>query len=196
MSTAIILAGGESRRMKRDKLALPFGATTILASAVDRFSAYFDKVYISVADADKYPEIKAARLTDIYKGCGPMSGLHAALRCADDEGIFLVAADLPYSDPLAAKRIIELAGESDICIMADSKSRFEPLFGYYKKTILPYVESALASGNYRIAALFNKIRLRVVTKEELGILFTEKLLLNLNYPEDYERLLRENEALS
>jgi molybdopterin-guanine dinucleotide biosynthesis protein A len=196
MSTAIILAGGESRRMKRDKLALPFGAATILASAVDRFSAHFDKVYISVADADKYPEIKAARLTDIYKGCGPMGGLHAALRSAEDEGVFLVAADLPYSDPLAAKRIIELAGENDICITADSESRFEPLFGYYRKTILPYVELALASGNYKIAALFDKIRLRVVAREELGSLFSEKLFLNINYPEDYERLLSINEALS
>ncbi|NLT14962.1 MAG: molybdenum cofactor guanylyltransferase [Clostridiales bacterium] len=196
MSTAVILAGGESRRMKRDKLALPFGAATILASAVERFSSYFDKVYISVADPDKYSEIKAARLTDIYKGCGPMGGLHAALKSSEDEGVFLVAADLPYSDPLAAKRIIELAGESDICIMADSESRFEPLFGYYRKTVLPYVEMALTSGNYKLAALFDKIRLRVVTKEELGGLFTEKLLLNINYPEDYERLLRENEVLS
>ena len=55
---------------------------------------------------------------------------------------------------------------------------------------------ALTSGNYKLAALFDKIRLRVVTKEELGGLFTEKLLLNINYPEDYERLLRENEVLS
>lgn len=194
MNTAVILAGGKSRRMKRDKLALPFGTATILASAVDRFSAYFDKVYISVADANKYPEIKAARLTDIYKGCGPMGGLHAALKGSEDEGIFLVAADLPHSDPLVAKRIIELAGNSDICVTTDGESRFEPLFGYYRKTILPYVELALKSGNYKLAELFDKVRLRVVTKEELGSLFTEKLLLNINYPEDYERLLRENKA--
>lgn len=196
MSTAVILAGGQSRRMKRDKLALPFGTETLLASVVSRFSACFDKVYLSVAEAGKYPEIKAARLTDIYKGCGPMGGLHAALKSAEDEGVFLVAADLPYSDPLAAKRIIELAGESDICITTDGESRYEPLFGYYNKSILPLVENALQTGDFKLTALFDKIRLRVVTKEELGSLFTEKLLLNINYPEDYERLLREDKAHS
>lgn len=191
MSTAVILAGGQSRRMKRDKLALPFGTGTLLASAVRRFSTAFDQVYLSVADADKYPEIEAARISDVYMGCGPMGGLHAALSCARDDGIFLVAADLPFSDPQAARMMIELAGENDVCVMADSEGRYEPLFGYYKKTILPYVEAALASGDYKIAALFDKIKLRIVTTNELGSLWSDKLLLNVNYPEDYERLLRE-----
>ncbi|NLA87867.1 MAG: NTP transferase domain-containing protein, partial [Clostridiales bacterium] len=63
MSTAVILAGGQSRRMKRDKLALPFGRGSLLASVVSRFSEFFDTVYLSVADAEKYPEIHAVRIT-------------------------------------------------------------------------------------------------------------------------------------
>ncbi len=194
MSTAVILAGGESRRMKRDKLALPFGAATLLDSAVRRFSACFDKVYISVADAGKYPELVAPRITDIYKGCGPMGGLHAALKSTEDEGVFLVAADLPYADPRAALRLMELCASDDICVMKDGESRYEPLFGYYKKSILPLVEKALEAGDYKLAALYDKAGLRVVTKAELGSLFTDNLLLNINYPEDYERLMRENDT--
>lgn len=193
MSTAVILAGGESRRMKRDKLALPFGASSLLASAVNRFSAYFDTVCVSIADAGKYPEISAVRVTDIVKGCGPMGGLHAALKQDVGEGVFLVAADLPFADPRAAERIIELCAAHDVCVIKDGQSRYEPLFGYYKKSILPHVEDALKTGNYKIAALFDKVKLRSVTKDELGSLWNDKLLLNINYPEDYERLLRENE---
>jgi molybdopterin-guanine dinucleotide biosynthesis protein A len=191
MSTAVILAGGESRRMKRDKLALPFGASSLLASAVCRFSACFDTVVLSVADAGKYPEIDAVRVTDIYKGCGPLGGLHAALKSAGDEGVFLVAADLPYSDPRTALRMIELCTSGDVCILTDSRSRYEPLFGYYRKSILPHVENALQSGDYKLAALLEKVMLRVVTEKELGSLWNEKLLLNINYPEDYESLLHE-----
>lgn len=191
MSTAVILAGGESRRMKRDKMALPFGDTSLLASAVIRFSAFFDTVYLSVADGTKYPEINARRLVDIYKGCGPMGGLHAALRSAEGDGVFLVAADLPFADPRAAKRIIELSGATDVTVTADSASRFEPLFGYYKKSILQHVEEALQNGNYKLASLFDKVTLRLVTEEELGGFWHEKLLLNINYPEDYEKLIRE-----
>ncbi len=190
MSTAVILAGGESRRMQRDKMELRFEKESFLASAVKRFSEYFDEVYISVADPCKYPDIQAKRFVDEWKNCGPMAGLHSGLKNSKDDGIFLVAADLPYAQALVAQRMIELAGTSDVCIMSDSQSRFEPLFGYYKKTVLPYVVAALQAGDYKIAALFDKVNLRVVTQAELGSLWNENLLLNINYPEDYERLIR------
>ena len=192
MSTAIILAGGESRRMKKDKMALPYGASSLLSSCVSRFSEYFDTVRLSVGDAAKYPEIKASRLVDIYKGCGPMSGLHAGLTETDEDGVFLVAADLPYADPRAALRIIALSGDFDVCLTVDSQSRYEPLFAYYKKTVLPLLECALRAGDFKLVSLLNRIRLRVVTAEELGGLWQDKLLLNINYPADYEKLMGEN----
>lgn len=190
MSTAVILAGGKSRRMKKDKMELLIGNETFLQSAVNRFNGCFDNVFVSVGDPIKYSGISAEMLADIYKGCGPMSGLHAALKQTEEDGVFLVAADMPYADPLAAKRIIELAGSNDICLMASGSSRFEPLFGYYSQNILPLVENALQSGNYKIADLLDKASLRLVTTAELGNLWNEKLLLNINYPEDYEKLIR------
>jgi molybdopterin-guanine dinucleotide biosynthesis protein A len=192
MSTAVILAGGESRRMQRDKLALRFGKQTLLESAVDRFSRCFDTVFISVADPEKYAGVAASRITDIFTGCGPIGGLHAALKKTSEDGVFLVAADMPFADPEAARRIIELAGDCDIGLTVDRRSRYEPLFAFYRKSILEQVEAAIVSGNYKIAALAPKVRTRIVTAGELGRLWNDKLLLNINYPEDYERLLIEN----
>lgn len=188
MSTAVILAGGHSRRMQRDKMALPFGNASLLAGAVARFSERFDTVYLSVAEEGKYPELQVKRLVDIYKGCGPLGGLHAALLSAQEEGVFLVAADLPYSDPAVALRLMTLCGDQDAAITADSSGRFEPLFGYYRKTMLPQVEEALRTGNNKVTALLRQVRLRIVEPAELGPLWHDKLLLNVNYPEDYERL--------
>jgi molybdopterin-guanine dinucleotide biosynthesis protein A len=189
MSTAVVLAGGASRRMKRDKLALPYDGMTILESAVKRFSISFDKVFISIADPLKYPEIKAERVVDIYKGCGPLAGLHAALLKTDGDGVFLVAADLPYADPRAALKIKELTGSCDAGLMQDEEGRYEPLFGYYKKSLLPLIEQALAAGNYKIAALFPQAQIRVIAASELGGLWNEQLLSNINYPEDYDKLV-------
>jgi molybdopterin-guanine dinucleotide biosynthesis protein A len=189
MRTAVILAGGESRRMQRDKLALNFGGETLLASAVRRFSGCFDSVFLSVADPNKYAEIKAPKVVDIYKGCGPMGGLHAALSQTASDGVFLVAADLPYADPAAALKIMELCGENDICLMTDSRSRYEPLFAYYKKTVLPYAEEALKAGDYKLITLLDHVRVHLVTQEELGPLWREDMLLNVNYPADYEKLI-------
>jgi len=187
--TAVILAGGASRRMGSDKLALRYGGETLLESAVRRFEGHFDSVYLSLADASKYPGIGALRVTDLFPSCGPIGGLHAALETAEGEGVFLVAADMPFSDPLAALRVIELCGDHDACVMTDAAGRPEPLFGYYKKAIGPVVEGQIAGGRYKIAGFFPKIRLRMVKPAELGALWSGELLMNVNRPEDYEKLI-------
>lgn len=189
MRTAVILAGGESRRMQRDKLALLFGGQSLLASAVKRFSGVFDQVWLSVNDPSKYDDIKAPRIVDVYKGCGPLGGLHAALTEADEDGVFLVAADLPFADPRAALKIMTLTGNADVGLMIDGQGRYEPLFAYYKKTVLPHAESALKDGQYKLSWLLDQMRLQCVSPAELGNFWSNRLLLNINYPQDYEKLI-------
>ncbi|NLL39984.1 MAG: molybdenum cofactor guanylyltransferase [Clostridiales bacterium] len=189
MNTAVILAGGKSRRMGRDKLKLPFRGKTLLEAAVERFSRNFDNVYVSVADTNKYPYVNARKIEDIYKGCGPLAGLHATLKQTDDEGVFLVAADLPFSDPMAAKKIIQLAGEHDAAMLLDEQGRYEPLFAYYKKSILPAIETLLENGEYRMIRALETFSLRKLTKEDLGSFWNDNLLLNINLVDDYKKLM-------
>lgn len=188
MSTAVILAGGKSSRMGEDKLKLPFRGKTLLEAAVERFSNSFDNVYVSVSDAEKYPYVKARKIEDIYKGCGPLAGLHAALKQTVDEGVFLVAADLPFSDPEAAKKIIDLTGNNDAALLLDEEGRYEPLFAYYKRNVLPVIEALLKNGEYRMASALETISLKTLTKEDLGSLWSNNLLLNINRIDDYRRL--------
>lgn len=189
MSTAVILAGGKSSRMGRDKTQLIYHGKTLLAGAVERFSASFDRVYLSIGDPEKYPDINAERVIDLYPGCGPMAGLHAALLKTPDEGVFLAAADLPFSSPAAALKIIELCGDNASAVIVGDGGKFEPAFGYYKKSLLPIIETALKSSNYRMMQLFDALPCRHVSPAELGELWREDMLDNLNYPEDYERLI-------
>ena len=188
MSAVVILAGGKSKRMGLDKLGLFHNGHTLLESAVSRFSEEFEDVYLSVADAAKYPEINARRIVDIRPGLGPMSGLHASLLSLPEDGVFLVAADLPYSCPLAAKHLIELCQDHDACIIRLPDGRLEPLFGYYRKTLLERCENALESGVNQMTVLIGCVNTRYVAPCELGPLWDDKLILNVNYPEDYEKL--------
>jgi len=185
MGTAVvILAGGKSRRMGRDKLELPIDGRTLLESAVSRFSAEFDELFLSVADAEKYPGVAARRVVDILPGAGPLSGLHAALTSVGGDGVFLVAADLPYASARAAKRIIELCGECEACVIRFPDGKLEPLFGYYRKAILPRCSDAIKSGDYRMTEILAGADTRYIDPCELGDLWDEKLILNINYPGD------------
>ena len=189
MSTAVILAGGKSSRMGQDKTQLIYGGQTLLAGAVERFSKSFDRVYLSTAESGKYPDVKAERVVDVYPGSGPMAGLHAALLRTPDEGVFLAAADLPFSSPEAALKIIELCGDHASAVIVGNDGRFEPAFGYYKKDLLPYIEEFLAQGRRKMLLLFDALPCRRVSPDELGGLWHDDMLSNLNYPEDYRRLL-------
>jgi len=189
MADAVLLAGGKSRRMGRDKLALPQNGTTVLQAAVARFSEKFDRVFLSVDDKNRYAEIDVPKIEDIYKGCGPLGGLHAALSAADSDLIFLAAADLPFSSPEAALFMIEKGKDFDICITEDNEGRFEPLFGCYKKCVLETAEELLKNGVYKMTALFEKHSVLILTPHDLGEVWRAENFENMNYPEDFVRLL-------
>jgi len=129
---------------------------------------------------------------DVLPGAGPLSGLHAALKLLPgEEGVFLVAADLPFACPKAAKRIIELCGKKEACVIRLPDGKLEPLFAYYRKTLLPICEEVIESGDYRMSEVIMRTDTLFVAPRELGALWDERLILNINHPEDYEKVRRE-----
>ena len=185
--TVVILAGGQSRRMGRDKLFLTLEGETLLARAVRRYSEVFPRVLVSVAGPEKFPELGDRRVFDRYPGAGPLAGLHAGLLEAG-EAVFLTGADMPFSSPEKALALTALCGEADACVLTDADGRWEPLFGYYRPSVLPKAEELLSSGRRSMGALLASVRLREVSLPELGEGPDSSLLRNLNVPEDYEKL--------
>lgn len=175
MAKVIVLAGGKSSRMGRDKLRLEYRGQTLLRRAFDRFSAEFD-TYVSGGSAE---EFGAAAIADIFPGCGPISGLHAAL--LQFETVFLVAADMPFALPDEAKRIIGGLGEFDACA-GQVDGRAEPLFAVYSRAVMPEVLRALESGDYSLHRLLERVRTQYVKIDG-------EMTTNVNYPEDYAKLL-------
>ncbi len=188
MATAVILAGGMSRRMGRDKTALPFRGKTLLQGAVDRFSRVFDTVLVSVADPARHPELAGRLVTDEFPGCGPLAGLHAALGVCRDEGVFLTAADMPFSDPEAALEMIRLCRDHEVCALLGPRGMPEHLFAYYKTSLRARAEALLRAGEYRMRSLTERSDALFLPPEALGPLWRAELLRNVNSPEDYAAL--------
>ena len=185
--TVVILAGGQSRRMGRDKLCLTLGGETLLARAVRRYGEVFPRVLVSVAGPGKFPELGDRRVFDVFPGAGPLAGLHAG-RLASGEAVVLTGADMPFSSPAKALELASLGGEEDACVLTDGEGRWEPLFGYYRPSVLPRAEELLSSGRRSMGALLASVRLREVAPAELGEGPDSLLTRNVNVPEDYEKL--------
>ena len=194
MTTVVLLAGGKSSRMGTDKLMLPQWDGTVLEQAVRRFAPVFDRVCVSVAWEDCYPGIRAEHIADEFHGCGPMAGIHAGLKHCGADGAFFAAADLPFSDPLAALMIIEKCpADAEICVPLGPDGRPEPLFGFYRASVLPRAEKLLREGKYRIRELLDACETRYLSPEETEGVLNGAGFANMNTPEDYRRLLGGNE---
>jgi molybdopterin-guanine dinucleotide biosynthesis protein A len=183
MSTVAVMAGGKSSRMGRDKLLVDLNGETLVARAVREFGGAFDTVLLSVAGTKKY-DVPAEPVEDVFKGCGPLGGLHAVLLRTEDEGVFLVAADMPFATAEAALKVVSACGGAEICVPAWEDGRVEPLFAYYKKELAARAEKLLREGRRSMRSLLEVSRVATVPAASLG---EARLLENVNTPEDLAR---------
>ncbi len=187
-TAAVILAGGMSRRMGRDKAALPFGEETMLARLVRTYRPHFDMTAVSLNRPGRFDTYGALEVVDRHPGDGPMAGLEAAFLDTGADLIFLTGTDLPFGDPALAQRLMEARGEHDICLIRSDKG-LEPLFAVYSSSCLDAVRRSLAEGRRSMFNILRKMNTLELTAEDLPEFDLGTILRNVNDPEEYARAL-------
>lgn len=188
-TAAVILAGGMSRRMGRDKAALPFGEETMLSHLVNTYRPHFDIIAVSLNEAGRFDTAGALEVVDRHPGDGPMAGLEAAFLETGADVIFLTGTDLPLGDPALAKHLLELRGDYDVCLIRSEKGP-EPLFAIYSASCLPAVQKALAEGRRSMFHMLQEVRTLEIPAESLTQFDVQKVLTNVNDPDEYARVLK------
>lgn len=183
--TTVILTGGASRRMGRDKGSLPVGEGTLLDYLAGRWKGVFSGVAVSVGEHPRLLSEDVTPLTDHFPGAGPMAGLEAGLS-AFSGGVFLTAVDMPFGDPDLARDLAARRGEDDVCLIRRANGRLEPLFAVYGPKCLPAVRACLSAGERSfVHGLFPKVKVRLVEEADLPGFDLERVLRNVNRPEDW-----------
>ena len=189
-TAAVILAGGGSRRMGRDKGALTLGGEAFLDLLARRYRSCADRVYVSVArpGARALPP-GAEELPDLRPGQGPLAGLEAAFASTPAERVFLTAVDLPFGEPALARLLLDALGEWDACLLRRA-GRPEPLFAAYRRSCLPQVRACLDGGQRAMGALLDRLDCRFLEGRALAGFDLDRALFNANTPEDWTRAER------
>lgn len=187
-TAAVILAGGMSRRMGRDKAALPFGEETMLSHLVNLYRPHFDLVAVSLNEAGRFDTAGALEVVDRRPGEGPMAGLEAAFLDTGADVIFLTGTDLPLGEPALAKHLLGLLEGYDACLIRSAKGP-EPLFAVYSASCLSAVQSALSEGRRAMSAMLSRVRAREISAQELPQFDVERILTNVNDPQEYAKIL-------
>ena len=105
----LVLAGGKSRRMGRDKALLERGGRSQLAHAVDLLATVTERVFVSArADqADEPERARHAQIVDRYEGIGPVAGILSAMDEHPDVSWLVVACDLPNIDSQTLEYLVD-----------------------------------------------------------------------------------------
>jgi molybdenum cofactor guanylyltransferase len=186
---AIVLCGGQSKRMGTSKAHLAFGAETMLQRIVRLLSTVVSPTVVVAAPGQTLPALPAevAVTRDEQEGRGPLEGLRAGLKALPDgvPAAYITSCDVPLLVPAFVARMIELATDYDVAVM-DIDGFPHPLSAVYRRNTLPHVEALLAADRLRPVFLFDLVRTRRVTPAEMAGADPELLTLrNVNTRADY-----------
>lgn len=183
--SALILAGGNSTRMGRNKALLPYNHKTVIAHIVHVLSSTIESIYISAGGHDNklYSNLGVPVISDIEVNQGPIQGIITGLKHCATDWVFVVSVDSPSVDPQLVLDLWKNHSGYDAVIAIQNKIRM-PLIGWYKRSTLPKWERGYVSGSRRIMPILNSINVKQVEVDS-------SYMLNMNTIDEYKNFLNE-----
>ena len=185
---AIILAGGLNTRMKgRNKAFLKIDGRTILDRLLNSLRSVFSEIMLVTRQPDQYDGYSIRFVVDIHKGRSSLTGIHAGLVHAKAAFGFVVPCDIPFLQPNLIRLLLdELEPDLEV-VVPFYDGHYQPLCAIYSKRCIPLIEKQLASSDYKISHLFERVRVKTVPLEKLTIADPDLLsFLNVNTPASYD----------
>ena len=182
-ATAIIMAGGQSMRMGRDKSMLLIDGKPVIEHIFNQLQPHFSRILISSDDLSKYSFLDARIIPDKATGMGPIMGIASTLKVSANDVNFVIACDIPEVDISLVRRMVRESAGFDAVVPRVGPEQYEPLFAVYKKSVLPAIDKAIASGNYRIIDPLKDCKVKYIDSACAG------QLKNLNTMKDYHKFI-------
>ncbi len=163
--TAIILAGGLSTRMGRDKANVLLGKQTLLQHVIATMQKSFPHIILSVREPR--PEINLMQVCDAADVSGPLAGVLAALEKIKTPWAFIVACDMPFVQAAVIEMLAQYRGDYQ-AVVPVVQGHAQPLAAFYARDILPILRRHLASrGKNSLRAVFEQLNIRYVNENDL-----------------------------
>lgn len=177
----LILAGGKSSRMKKDKSQLPWQDSTTLTHMLTNSYVYpFERTVISanrIIEPQELPDFirkktkqrehtteyihlsdkrRLSVVSDLYTDCGPLGGMEAAMRLYPSDCWLILAVDLPFFDFSRVPALLAANASEYDAVIPVVDGRENPLAALYKGRVYEKIRTALADGDYRVRKIYNK----------------------------------------
>lgn len=182
--SAVILAGGESKRMGRDKAWVEFGGKPLVQLAVEKVRQLCIKeIFISGRACEDYSALKCPVLFDLEPGFGPLGGMERGLHECSSPLLLVLAVDLPQMTSAFLARM-QLACDRLTGVVPKLNGELEPLAAIYPKRCHAIAFAAIARSQHSArdlaAACLRERAVRTLAVERDEV----ECFLNANLPTD------------
>ena len=190
----LILAGGASKRMQRDKAALKIQGKTQLVRAFELLSRYLQRVFVSVR-ADQTSDPTRAHLpliVDSVEGAGPITGIRSALAAHPEVAWLVLACDLPFVSDAAIEELLRRRDPSALATAYKSAHDGlpEPLCAIWEPAAAPPLAEYQAAGGHCPRKFLIRHGAPLIDPPD------PRALDNVNTPEEYSRAVAALETLA
>ena len=189
--SAIVLAGGMSRRLGRNKAIEPVGGEALISRVLRHLSGLTQQTVVVVNDMERasvLPLLASAKVVvDIYPDSGSLGGIFTGLTAAEGGWGLVVACDMPFLNADLWEHMLSLREGYD-AVVPELDGRPEPAHALYAKACLAPIERRLKAGEFKIAGFFADVRVRLVPEQEVHRFDPDQLsFFNINTQEDLDR---------
>lgn len=191
--TGVILAGGKSLRMGRNKALIEIDGIPIIDRIHRVFKDLFKEIFIITDQDDLFRHLQAKAWKDLYPNRGALAGLYTGLYYSSFQYSFCVACDMPFLNARLIQFLARTLDGEDV-LVPKTEDGLQPLHAFYSKNCLGPVKALLDRGGDRIIDFYDSVKVRFV--EEKDFLFLDpgrESFININTPEELT-LLRARHA--
>lgn len=185
--SAIILAGGKSVRMKENKAFLPIQGIPLIQKIGQNLETHFQEIIISAQSAGLFDFLPYRLVMDERPNQGPLMGILCGLEASTNPVNFVIACDIPEINVPFLRQMISYTNQYEIVVPVTGEDKYEPLFAFYNKSVIPRIKDLLTQQTRRINKLFPLVQVKYIPLENTGWYY------NLNSSEDYRRYVKDKE---
>ncbi len=188
--TSIILAGGKSSRLGRNKALQIIHGRTLIQRVVDRIGMLSTEIIIVTADGEAMPcysTVEIKTIADVYPEKGPLVGIYSGLICASGSRAIVVGCDTPFLSVSLLKYMTQICPTHDV-VVPRIKNKLEPLCAVYSMNCSGPIKKLLEQDERRIDRLFSMVKVEYIEEDVINRLDPEHLsFFNINSQADLDR---------
>ncbi len=182
--SGIILAGGKSIRMGKNKAFIEIAGTPIIQRIQTLFERLFDEIIIVTDQTELFSNLNAKIYADLIPNQGVLGGLYTGLFFSSFPFSFCAACDMPFLKDSVIKYLLKNIGDFDV-VVPKTKDGLHPLHAIYSKNCLEPIKKIMGLRKYRIVDFYPMVKVKMINEEEFFSLDPmRESFINVNTPDE------------